>query len=158
MIIHCCECNRIVEPRLTDGAEVYPHREDLSELPFWICDECGNFVGCHHKTDNPTQPLGSIPSRLIKMCRKELHSIIDPMWKNGWISRRNLYKEISRRVGWEYHTGNVNSEDEADQVKTVAFSISFKLRELLTERQKQHIDGQSVKPISLSELRGHERK
>jgi hypothetical protein len=52
--IFCCECREKVNARLTEGEEIYPHREDLKDLPFWICDKCKNFVGCHHKTDNPS--------------------------------------------------------------------------------------------------------
>lgn len=152
MIIHCCECNRIVQPRLTDGTEVYPHRSDLSELPFWICDECGNFVGCHHKSDNPTQPLGSIPSPELREYRKKLHKGIDPIWQNGWISRSDLYKEISRRLGWKYHTANVNSLDEAQQVGTVIRGVQLKLKMLLIERDRQHTDGEVVKPITFEQI------
>ncbi len=62
MLIYCCGCNEKIKARLTNGEEIYPHRTDLYLLPFWKCDSCGNFVGCHHKTDNPTKPLGCIPS------------------------------------------------------------------------------------------------
>lgn len=57
MTIFCNECGKDVECRLTNGSEIYPHRGDLKDLPFWIHDVCGNYVGCHHKTDNPTTPL-----------------------------------------------------------------------------------------------------
>lgn len=60
MKIYCTGCGKDVQARLTDGAERYPHRPDLYELPFWKCDTCGNYVGCHHKTRAPTKPLGCI--------------------------------------------------------------------------------------------------
>lgn len=47
--IHCCGCGETVTARLTDGREIYPHRQDLSGLPFWKCDTCGNYVGCHRE-------------------------------------------------------------------------------------------------------------
>ena len=56
--IFCCGCQRKVDARLTNGEEMYPHRYDLANLPFWKCDVCQNFVGCHHKTKNRTKPLG----------------------------------------------------------------------------------------------------
>ena len=65
--------------RLTDGKEVYPHRSDLNSLPFWICDRCRNFVGCHHKTKNPTRPLGCIPNKEMKNARKHIHNLLDPI-------------------------------------------------------------------------------
>lgn len=64
--IFCCGCGVDVQARLTDVAEIYPHRDDLHSLPFWRCDACGNSVGCHHKTQNPTRPLGCIPTNEIK--------------------------------------------------------------------------------------------
>ena len=67
--IWCCGCGKEVDARLTDGAEVYPHRRDLASLPFWKCDACGNFVGCHHKTRERTKPLGCIPTPEIKDVR-----------------------------------------------------------------------------------------
>jgi hypothetical protein len=43
-VIHCSGCKGPVNARLTDGAEIYPHRQDLHRLPFWRCDSCGNYV------------------------------------------------------------------------------------------------------------------
>ena len=84
MILYCCGCSLIVEPRLTTGAEIYPHRPDLNELNFWVCDTCNNYVGCHKsKESTGITPLGSIPTPELKECRKELHSLIDPMWQQG---------------------------------------------------------------------------
>ena len=95
-----------VEVRLTNGAEIYPHRKDLSELPFWKCDTCGNFVGCHHKTGDPTKPLGVIPTSEIKRARQHIHRILDPIlerWSHearrlvcgGF--RANRYQELPHR-------------------------------------------------------------
>jgi zinc-finger-containing domain len=111
--IHCCACTREVEARLTDGREIYPHRPDLHSLPFWRCDACGNFVGCHHKTKNRTEPLGCIPTAELKEARKKLHALIDPIWQSGKMGRRELYEAISREVGWNYHTAKTRTMDEA---------------------------------------------
>lgn len=118
VILHCCECGKLVTPRLTDGKEIYPHRPDLYSLPFWKCDECGNFVGCHHKTKNRTQPLGSIPNHAIRQLRKQIHAKLDPLWKTKKIPRGKIYAHLSDVIGREYHTANINSEDEAKAVIT----------------------------------------
>ena len=65
MRLWCCECANHVEARLTDGREIYPHRPDLAALPFWRCDGCGGYVGTHHRSDDPTRPLGVIPSSAL---------------------------------------------------------------------------------------------
>ena len=102
--------------RLTDGREVYPHRPDLANLPFWRCDTCDNFVGCHHKTKDRTRPLGIIPTPEIKSARRHIHSVLDPLWKSGLFGRRELYDRLSERLGWRYHTANIRNLDEARDV------------------------------------------
>ena len=115
-MIYCCGCGAKVEARLTDGAEIYPHRQDLHALPFWKCDQCGNFVGCHHKTKDRTRPLGCIPTPEIKNARKEIHKILDPIWQSGEMSRKDVYAQLSGALGWKYHTANIRSVDEARHV------------------------------------------
>lgn len=114
--IYCCECKKDVCARLTNGREVYPHREDLFDLPFWMCDTCMNFVGCHHKTANRTAPLGCIPNPEVRAARKHLHALIDPIWKSGKMTRRRIYESISCDVGWSYHTAKLRSIEEARDV------------------------------------------
>lgn len=122
--IYCCGCSRKVPARLTDGAEIYPHRRDLSTLPFWKCDSCGNHVGCHHKTSNPTNPLGCIPTPEIKSARQHIHRILDPIWKSKRMSRRAVYAEVAQRLGRkDYHTANIRSLDEARHVYRIVKEI-----------------------------------
>lgn len=120
MKLHCCGCGHDVEARLTNGKEVYPHRPDLFDLPFWKCDVCGNFVGCHHKTANRTCPLGCIPTPEIKRIRMKIHALIDPIWKSGRLSRSKLYLMLSKKVGWEYHTAKISTVEEAERVLKIA--------------------------------------
>ena len=119
MEIYCCGCSEKVDARLIDGAEAYPHRPDLKALPFWLCDACGNFVGCHRKTKNRTHPLGCIPTPEIKNARQHIHRILDPLWKSGKWKRGALYADISEKLGWNYHTANIRTIEEARQVYRV---------------------------------------
>lgn len=116
--IYCCGCEKKIDARLTDGKEIYPHRPDLFNLPFWKCDDCKNFVGCHHKTKNRTNPLGCIPTKEIKNARKGIHKILDPLWKDGKFNRNEIYEKISNHFGWDYHTANIRSIDEARKIYT----------------------------------------
>lgn len=112
--IYCCGCGAEIEARLTDGREIYPHRPDLSALPFWRCDACKNFVGCHHKTAQPTTPLGCIPTPEIKRARQHIHRILDPLWKGKKGLRSKVYAELASRMGVkEYHTAEIRTVDEA---------------------------------------------
>lgn len=115
-VLYCTGCNKEVEARLTDGSEIYSHRPDLHELPFWKCDDCGNFVGCHHKTKNRTQPLGCIPTPQIKNARKHLHKIIDPLWESKKHKRKEIYAAITKHIGWDYHTAKIRNLEEARAV------------------------------------------
>lgn len=115
-VIFCCGCSRDVEARLTDGASVYPHRPDLAALPFWRCDACGNYVGCHHKTTDCTRPLGIIPTPEIRNARKHIHTILDPLWKSGRLRRGDLYARLSAHLGYEYHTAEIRTIEEARRI------------------------------------------
>jgi hypothetical protein len=127
--IFCCGCRCDVEARLTNGAEIYPHRGDLRELPFWKCDKCGNFVGCHHKTKNRTEPLGHIPTPELRDARKKLHALIDPIWRSGKMGRRELYEAISRDIGYNYHTAKIRTIEEA----RAAYKAAMKYANAKTE-------------------------
>lgn len=127
MKLWCCSCADYVEARLTDGAEVYPHRPDLAALPFWRCDECGNWVGCHHKTKQRTKPLGNIPSPELKKARGHIHALIDPLWKSKKIGRSELYQAMSEKLGWNYHTASLRTIDEARQAYRAGLEISRSL-------------------------------
>ena len=118
MEIYCCGCQEKVKARLTNGEEIYPHRGDLYSLPFWKCDECGNHVGCHHK-NNSTKPLGCIPTKKLKDARMYIHSILDPIWKSGKLSRKELYHKISQKLGYEYHTAQIKSIQESKEVQKI---------------------------------------
>lgn len=123
MKLWCCTCGEDVDARLTDGAECYPHRPDLADIPRWKCDECGNHVGTHHKTKDRTRPLGNIPSPELKKARMHIHDLIDPIWKSKRMKRGVLYAKISDALGYQYHTAEIKTIEEAREVYRVARDI-----------------------------------
>ena len=122
--IYCCGCSREVSARLTDGGEIYPHRKDLAALPFYKCDGCGNYVGTHYKSTNPLDPLGNIPTPEIRKARQHIHKILDPLWKRGRFKRGKVYRMISDRLGYKYHTAEIVSVDEARKIYRVVRDIA----------------------------------
>ena len=128
MIIYCCGCGVYISARLTDGSEIYPHREDLDSLPFWVCDRCNNYVGCHHKTQDRTNPLGSIPSAVLREKRKAIHAIIDPLWRGGKQSRGSVYAAMQKALGYEFHSAEINTIQQADAAITAAKQLRATLR------------------------------
>lgn len=136
MQIYCCECTREVNAKLTYGSSIYPHRPDLSKLPFWQCPKCNNFVGCHHKTDNPTKPLGVIPNPELKHARSYLHDVMDPIWKNRIIRRHKLYQLISKELGYEYHTAELRTIQEARKVYHIVMRLIKWAYNIRTKKDK----------------------
>lgn len=131
--IHCVTCEGPVRARLTDGREIYPHRPDLAELPIWKCDACGNYVGTHHRASkDKLAPLGCIASPALRGMRQEIHDVIDPLWRSRKIKRRELYKEMTRRLGWKrsFHTSKTRSLEEAQEALAAAKEISRELQEV----------------------------
>lgn len=124
-LIYCCNCKDEVDARLTDGKEIYPHRKDLHSLPFWKCDSCGGKVGCHHKTKNRTAPLGVIPSPRISKIRGLIHGNLDIVWRTGEASRKAIYKAMSERLGYEFHSAKIKSDDEADKCLEISEIIKM---------------------------------
>lgn len=117
MTIYCCECKKDVVARLTNGREIYPHRSDLYSHPFWKCDSCFNYVGCHHKTKSKTRPLGCIPNGELRSARQKIHALLDPIWKNGKAYRSAIYAALAKELGLkEYHTAEIKSVEEAAKV------------------------------------------
>ena len=125
MKIYCCGCLDNVDAILTNGKEIYSHRRDLYDLPFWKCGTCHNYVGCHHKTKNRTRPLGDIPTKEIRNARRHIHAILDPLWQSKMITRHDLYADIGRRLSANsgYHTSNIRTIDEARKVYKIVLEI-----------------------------------
>lgn len=128
MKLYCCMCEAETECKLTDGLEIYPHRPDLASLPFWKCG-CGGYVGCHHKSPEPTKPLGVIVSPEIKRLRQKIHAVLDPLWKSKRIKRKHLYVRMSECLGHEYHTAEIRTVQEAQQVLVCAESMLATIEE-----------------------------
>ena len=107
VVATCLHCGD--ECRLTDGAEIYPHRQDLASKPIWKCDPCGATVGCH---PGGTRPLGKAADAPTRRARMMLHQhMLDPLWKHQpdrkW-ARTAAYRFLARALGLtrdECHTG-----------------------------------------------------
>lgn len=114
--IKCLGCNTVVKARLTTGYEVYTHRPDLHKLQLWKCDTCKNYVGTHSRNPHDTKPLGAIPTAAIRAARIQVHNILDPLWKSGRYTRTAVYTHLSRVLDKDFHTANIESIEEAEEV------------------------------------------
>jgi len=126
--IWCTGCDRFVFARLTDGREMYPRRPDLASLPFWVCDDCGAFVGTHHKTKKQKlRPMGHLATPEVKQWRMRIHAILDPLWKTGKIERGHAYARISKALGHTYHTGEIYNAEEGEFVYEIVKALKMEI-------------------------------
>jgi hypothetical protein len=96
-------------------------------MPFWICDTCKAFVGCHWQTKQRTKPLGVLATQELKNARKKIHAVLDPLWKSKKIKRGQAYAYVGHRLGHPYHNGELRSLDEARQVYKIVATLHQEL-------------------------------
>lgn len=126
MMIWCCGCNAEVDAESQSGLTIYPHRPDLSHKQFWQCLRCKNYVGCHPRGNIP---LGNIPTPELRRARSHIHAVLDPLWKSKRVSRGTIYGHMSRELGYEYHTGEIRSIEDARRIFLIAKRVIAKLEE-----------------------------
>lgn len=112
--IYCVACSKNVYAKCVTGDFIYPHRTDLANKRFYRCPHCGNYVGTHEDG----RPLGTIPTPELRKCRSWVHKVIDSHWlpTRDTQKRKELYADLSRLLGREYHTGELNSREECMKV------------------------------------------
>ena len=42
--------------------------------------------------------------------------ILDPLWKVGALTRKEIYLILSEKLGWKYHTAKIRNIEEAETV------------------------------------------
>lgn len=98
----CSTCSGVAV--LVLGTAIYPHRSELAETPFWRCEGCGGYVGCHPGTE---RPLGTCAGPELRRARSLLHVKFDPLWKSAptgrrrYFAREAAYALLSERLGVE---------------------------------------------------------
>lgn len=108
--LYCCQCAKEVSPTLVTGKEIYPGRLDLHEKSFWRC-VCQNYVGCHPGTFNA---LGCIANFEVRKIRMLIHDVIDHLLATTVMSRKEIYKQISKTLGKSFHTGEIRTVSEGE--------------------------------------------
>jgi hypothetical protein len=67
--------------------------EFKSNKSIWVCPCCGAKVSCHKDTD---VAFGSVADQATAEIRKKTHRSIDVLWREGIMSRKEVYFSISR--------------------------------------------------------------
>ena len=133
MEIYCVQCENLVIPNKLFGSAIYPHREDLRGKVFYQCPSCGNYVGTHRDG----KPLGTIPTPLLRTARHRVHNVIDRYWlpTKDRKKRKELYADLSRFIGREYHTAELNSIGECEEVINYYLNNYENVHNTRTDRQ-----------------------
>jgi hypothetical protein len=95
---------------LLKGRDIYPHRGDLCDKPFYACRPCGAWVGCHPGT---TKPLGRLADQHLRKAKMRVHALLDPLWRSGQIKRSSVYARLADHMGIppkECHVGMFSLE------------------------------------------------
>jgi hypothetical protein len=91
----CRYCGKPLE--LTTAAEIYPRREDLHHLKFWICRPCDAFIGVKPGSFGH-EPVGLLANHELREWRRLAHEAFDPVWKGGGKSRTEAYEWLARSL------------------------------------------------------------
>ena len=119
----CPYCGQ--QARLFNGLSVYPHRQDLKMLRFWMCKPCDAYVGCHKKgvwvetregrvTSDGTMPFGRLANAELRKAKQEAHSAIDWVWEyeeNKPKSRKAMYRRLADELGIDIHDCHIGAFD-----------------------------------------------
>jgi len=73
---------------------------------YW-CKDCDAYVGCHQ---NSKRPFGTMANKELRQLRIKAHSHIDPLWKEGRMTRKEMYASLNRIFGYEVHIGESDVE------------------------------------------------
>lgn len=117
--ITCHYCHRDAE--LVQGHEIYPHREDLHHLYFWLCGPCNAYVGCHRKgatigrgkQSDGTVPLGRLADAELRKAKSAAHYAFDPLWRSGGMSRSKAYAWLAHQLGISVQNCHIGMFDVA---------------------------------------------
>lgn len=114
----CPYCGEKVD--LVNGRKIYPHRPDLENKMFYLCQPCNAYVGCHPRS---TKPLGYLADSNLRKLRSYAHEFFDPLWKNKiFKTRTKAYKWLSQGLGIpqeETHIAMFNEKQCNDVIKLV---------------------------------------
>lgn len=94
----CPYCDQ--KPKYVDSAEVYGKSYGM----IYLCKPCGAWVGVHKGTRNP---LGRLANKNLREWKIKAHDAFDPLWKNGFMSRKGAYVWLSNQLSIPYELSHI---------------------------------------------------
>ena len=114
----CPNCQK--EAPWVENKEKYGRNYGKSFMCYF-CKPCGTYVGCHNNTK---KPLGTMADKETMEWRQKVHAKIDPLWKSGRMTRKEMYQMLQQKFGKEMHIG----ESDIDTCKHILSSLDKPLR------------------------------
>lgn len=114
--LYCSKCGQDIQAVMVTGREIYPNRPDLAQHKYWQCPTCKNYC----KYGNLEV---AIPTPELRLARRKVHAIIDPLWKSGMVSRGWVYKNMTEIMGYTFHNGTMTSPAEAEKAERAALKV-----------------------------------
>ena len=116
--------------KLVKGDVIYPHRPDLAQKNFYLCEPCDAYCGCHPGTVNP---LGRPANKELRLLRSRAHLLFDRIWKSGRMSRTAAYTLLASRLGIDVQKCHIGMFDAYKTRRTIG--ISDEIMEMQNEPQ-----------------------
>lgn len=108
LVMECPYCGK--EAPWVENKEKYGRNFGKSYMCYW-CKDCDAYVGCHQ---NSQQPLGTMANAELRRLRMKAHEVVDTLWKSGKMSRKEMYRLLSEKMGKTVHIGWSNEEECKD--------------------------------------------
>lgn len=107
------------------GKVIYPHRPDLYDRLFWLCEPCNAYVGCHYGT---SRPLGRLANSELRLAKRQAHVAFDKIWQHKHLTRRKAYAWLARQMGLTLETCHIGMFDvnQCEQVVRMCAAYQFK--------------------------------
>ena len=87
----CPHCN--CKTKYCDAAEA---GFSTSRAFLYLCPNCGAYVGCHPGT---SMAKGMVATTKQRELRKQAHTAVDFLWRDGYLDRQTVYYRLARLLG-----------------------------------------------------------
>lgn len=102
--MNCPYCDK--KAKWCENKEKYGRNYGKSYMCYF-CKDCDAYVGCHNNT---RKPLGTMANAELREWRKKTHALIDPLWKDKQMTRKQMYRLLKDGLGREIHVAESNIE------------------------------------------------
>lgn len=114
-LVICPYCTK--QAKLVTGDKIYPHRNDLHRLAFFLCEPCNAYVGTHKGT---LKPLGRLANARLRSLKQSVHRNFDPIWKRRFLTRKEAYTWLAKEMDISKKDCHVGMFDEKQCVLALA--------------------------------------